>query len=358
MVESVEVAQGRWWRFSSYTIDGWHIRPALDAELIEYDPWRDYLAALNEPVRTHRAGKRASEPPYATLTTLLSELQFYEGAEGEASALKPEGRTQILEWCSHHGLLGILPQRARRVVLSPVEDEDGHETQHRHWRTPDRGWLSAVDPLRAPAPQRRSGLSVRRPEPAERMEPHAMLYDLDRGEEVAEPLRNTWATFFPDVAEEARETAQYPAPLSVKFWREYGEHLSDFLEAAGLLRHSLRMLHEAREASEPEEPAQIARFELRRLNRLIESVTPLVTFDAAERVFQHRWSSPSLLASFALMASIDLTQKRVRACAECGALFVTDAHQTRYCRPAHAERARKRAYRARQRSNDSGQQNR
>jgi hypothetical protein len=360
VVEPLDVVHGRWWRFSAYEIEGWHIRPCADAELEEYDPWAEYFDALNQPSRTHRAGKRASEPPYVTLSKLLSELPFHEGSEGEASALLPEGRRRIADWCSRHGLLGILPQRARQVVLAPVLDDDGNGTQTRYWRTPDRGWLSATDSLRPRRPERHGRVTIRRPELPEPMEPHGVLYDLQRGEEVVEPLEGIWATYFPGVRADARGTFQYPQPLSPDFWRGYAEHLHDFLDAAWTLHHALRMLHEAREPTEPDDdPARIARFELRRMNRLMDSVTPFLAFDAAQRTFHQRWSSPSLLASFALMASLDLTQKRVRACAECGALFVTEAYQTRYCRPEHSERARKRAYRARRRKrDDSGQQNR
>jgi hypothetical protein len=145
-----------------------------------------------------------------------------------------------------------------------------------------------------------------------------------------------------------RPSFAYPRPLSPDFWRAYGEPLHDFLDAARLLQRTLRLLNEARDPSDPEDdPHEIARWELRRLNRLVASLSPSLHFVDGE--FRQRWSSPSLLGSYAMMALLDIEGRRVRACAECGRLFVTDAYQTRYCSPAHSNRARKRTYRSRQR---------
>src|SRR6266511_2833707 len=104
VVESSELIAGRWWRFSSYELDGWHIVPAKRAKLEEYDPWADYRRAADG---THSAGKRAFQPPYMTLMDMLTELPFHAGSEHEPSALKTAGKEAILDWCSKYGLLGV-----------------------------------------------------------------------------------------------------------------------------------------------------------------------------------------------------------------------------------------------------------
>jgi len=141
--------------------------------------------------------------------------------------------------------------------------------------------------------------------------------------------------------------------MTQEFWRAYAEPLDSFLESARLLEGALRLLKEAqREAQSPsdpeDDPAALAQRALPRLNRLVAAVSPSLKF--GDGVFRQRWSSPSLLASYTMMALLDLADDRVRACAECGRLFVTDAYQTVYCSPLHASRARKRAYRSKLKS--------
>ena len=64
------------------------------------------------------------------------------------------------------------------------------------------------------------------------------------------PIEDAWGPFFPDVAEKDRRGHFYPPPLSDEFWRDYGEPLSAFLEAATLFSETLQNLDaEARDDS-------------------------------------------------------------------------------------------------------------
>ena len=55
-------------------------------------------------------------------------------------------------------------------------------------------------------------------------------------------MGETWARFFPDVAEAERENHQYPQPLTDEFWEQYAEPLDSFLRAVAVLRDALQYL--------------------------------------------------------------------------------------------------------------------
>ena len=100
MVESYDVASGRWWRFDRYEIRDGHIRPAPGATVEDYDPWKDF-----REVRTKRLN---TEPSYQSLMALIENIAFRPGEHGHPpSELTPESETSILGWCADHGLLGI-----------------------------------------------------------------------------------------------------------------------------------------------------------------------------------------------------------------------------------------------------------
>src|SRR5437773_6863634 len=94
-------ALGCWWRYDRYELRGGSICPARGARLQRYDPWTDYEEA-----------RRSQATPYLSLLTLLE--RFTEAG--------------VLEWCAGHGLLGVLPHRARMVTLAP---DFVHGTDHR-----------------------------------------------------------------------------------------------------------------------------------------------------------------------------------------------------------------------------------
>lgn len=86
-----------WWKFDRYeVVEDTHIAPAEDAELIRYDPFEAH---------EERWGGRRLEgkPPYLK----LAEVDPFEIDE-------------ILEWCTQHGLLGLLPHRTLAVYFWPV----------------------------------------------------------------------------------------------------------------------------------------------------------------------------------------------------------------------------------------------
>jgi hypothetical protein len=343
MTEPHEPVVGCWWRFSRYEVKDGRIRPVRRAKFEEYDPWQDYEASRGPLVRESTAGKRAFVPPYLSLTDLLKELPYYEGGEGDPNALKPAGEALIAEWCAEHGLLGLLPQRATLIALAPVE-ESPLLVQTSYVRTTDRGWIATRK--RARRDRRARSARIRQPDSTELVNPHAIVASHDAPGTQEEPLARALAPFFPETETDYAETFAYPIPLSPAFWRAYAEPVHAFIESAQLLSLALRLLDEARFPREPDDdPAHIARLGLRRLNGLVSPLSPSLHFIDGE--LRQRWASPSLLASYAMMALLDLEGRRIRACAECGRVFATDAYQTRYCTPAHANRARKRKHRSR-----------
>jgi len=348
MTEPHEPIVGGWWRLNRYEVTDGLIRPTPRARLEEYDPWGDYEASRDSSTRTNAAGKRAFTPPYLSLIELLRELPYYEGGDGDPSALKPSGEELIADWCASNGLLGLLSQRVTLITLAPIEEAGRGSVQSRYIRTTDRGWIATSTTVGGSA--RTGKAPFRRPDPPEVVEPHAIVTSYEGPETREEPLSISLASFFPAVQTEQAATFAYPLPLSRAFWHTYAEPVRDFIEAAQLLARALRMLDEARFSREKaDDPIKLARLGLRRLNRLVTPLSPSLHF--VDNGFRQRWTSPSLLASFAMMALLDLEGSRVRACFECGRVFVTDAYQTRFCSQAHANRWRKRQSRLRAKSN-------
>lgn len=71
-------------------------------------------------------------------------------------------------------------------------------------------------------------------------------------------------------------------------------------------------------------------------------------FDAGAGRHRRAWRANSLLASFAMMAYLDLTEcGRIADSDECGRPYVTGAYQARYCSARCRNTALKRTYRGR-----------
>src|SRR6266567_3009025 len=107
---TTQVPTGLWWRFSRYRLRtyraGSFVEPAPGARLESYDPWRDYESSR----------QKGGPPPYETLLDLVPRVVDLGSAVRKAPA---EASNDLLEWCSHHGLLGVLPHRALGVRLAP-----------------------------------------------------------------------------------------------------------------------------------------------------------------------------------------------------------------------------------------------
>jgi hypothetical protein len=82
------------------------------------------------------------------------------------------------------------------------------------------------------------------------------------------------------------------------------------------------------------------------LNALAAPVsTSLVAAGSGD--YEYRWSSPSLLASYAQMLKQDVVGKLIFSCARCGALFVASHPHAAYCPDGCAEIVQKQRQRKR-----------
>ena len=187
---------------------------------------------------------------------------------------------------------------------------------------------------------------------------HALPYAamIDDASWATLPIEHAWGPFFPDVAEKDRRDHFYPPPLSDVFWRDYGEPLSAFLEAATLFSETLQNLDAEVRDDDPEHELQVNHrhgLANRTFFSLLASCHPALSRDA-RGARTRAFHSKSLLASLAMMAHLDLTSgKRVLLCDEDGRPFVSGAYQARYCSDRCRNRALKRAYRERHRDREA-----
>ncbi len=349
-----EISAGTWWRFSKYQLRDGYISPARGARLETYDPWAAYWESRE---------KRLA-PPYQSLLDLLRAVKWTDPGGGDSrlvrpgapELLRPEVVQQLLGWCSTHGLLGILPQRALLVTLAPrfqpvTQGNPKGSTrqlrlvQQEFVRTSTEWVVNERKDVPVPMRSRQDWAALKgRPGPLVFEpgwnRPRVILQDLTGRGLIEEPLRKTWARFFPGVSRSADEYS-WPAPLSPAFWRLYTEPFDDFLWAMITFRSILHDLERA---------GRSPKFDVRNegragLHALLTSVSPVL-----DRGKGHEWKqrsvSMSLLGSFAMMALLDLTEGwRVHECSVCKRAFVSDAWQARYCSARCRHTAQKRAFR-------------
>ena len=196
-------------------------------------------------------------------------------------------------------------------------------------------------------PKRKGELVSEEDIPKSLPRPGVIFQSVGKAELKQEPLGYSWARFFPDVPTEQRETFQYPVPLSEAFWRLYAEPLDAFVNAAVTLRNALYGLAHVKPVAEAsKEENSWVRCGEKILYALLAPVSPALEL-LDDGKFQQRWVSTSLLASYAMMAFLDLVEERPLRCEVCGKLFVSGAYQARYCSPTCRHTAQKRAYRER-----------
>ncbi len=358
MPEPVALSIGPWVRFDRYVVREGMIRPAFGARLHSYDPCAEHEMG--------RSTSGAQQPPYGALLDLIQSVELKpRPGPGPLVTLTPESETLVCDWCAAHGLLGVLLHRVQTVILAarwhplPGTEHRLIPVQQQLVRT-NQGWIrTGREGRRFPSKVSgdESGAQGALVPPANLpkrwSEPNVLLQDLRTGERKTESLSQTWSRFFPEVPDEEREIHPYPLPGSAAFWLIYGEPVSDFLEAATLLLAPLRALCGHEETISDEELAATQRA-VDGFNRLLGPVSP-AAFIGDGRL-QQQWNTASLLGAFAMMALMDLTEKRrPRICSNCSKLFVTKAHQGTYCSDTCRNTAQKRRHRQRLREkSDSG----
>ena len=344
-----------WVRFRRYVIEDEVIRPDLRSAMTSYDPWKAYEIA--------RRGRAERDPPYQGLLNLLSQLRHEPTATGDLQdgsglpvALTPDSRALLMEWCQQNGLLGILPHRARLIMLNPywrrqvtplerVEEED---EPYEFERLPHQNSLGLISgswrwvrrtEARQDAEHHKDDPLTPAELPPGWPAPSAMIEDLRFGVLTLGSLRDEVWRFFPGVPEEQAETSQYPVPLSESFWQEYAEPVADFIRGAVVFSQAVKNVGARKIATRQKG--------LRTLHAMAGAVRVMVE-PGPKGTYRQRWRSPSLLASFALMVIQDLARNRhVRQCQACHQVFAAAAYQRKYCSDRCRQRLQQRRHRAR-----------
>lgn len=301
-----------WTRFERYEIVDGYIRPAPKARQQEYDPWEDY-----EPLR----GKASTVRPYHSLIALSERI---EGRDDPFRPLEQEYQDQIVSWCESNGLLGILLHRTEMVTL-PQDPKEHLPKTVRYLRT-TRGWQTVETLFEWPPSSEFAGV---------------LLRDIGSVRWHVEPLSQTWAEFFPDVA----ERQEYLMPRSPEFWTHYAEPLGRFIETARTLRKAVAGL---RLIENLDARSKIDLFRWRQASTTMDALTSTVQpllYDRSDDTYGLGWHCHSLLSVLAMMASLDFVSGRQLQCPECRRMFVSQAQQAEYCSPRCRATAQMRRYR-------------
>ncbi len=342
---------GKWWRFSKYIIDDDRIKAANRARLQQYEltsrAVHEGLANLLAMLR--EIGARcewdsdkdfeemgfavAKLKPRARREFSLDQICRIESIQARSGIVlaplmvngrvfEPEAKhierlrgacplpsdagKRIVDWCSEHGLLGILPHIAESVYMAPRWRRSGRSASNDGemvpvlpgWQRVSGSWSCGHRTLSTNEKSHlgRHGTLV---DPAHISEflveginygvvyiRHADAYG-SHSEIKLEGLIESWTSFFPDVPSRLRTSFEYPRPLTDEFWRMYSEPLETFLRYAVLLFEALTPTPHAYNLSPLIEPIRLT-IENHELE--YESVVESAQF-------------PSLLSAYALAGS-------------------------------------------------------
>lgn len=168
----------------------------------------------------------------------------------------------------------------------------------------------------------------------ERLEPDArtggvVLRSLPDGRLERDDLGGEWSLFF---SEEERATATrwpFPSFADAAFWRLYGEPVAWLVDAASLLADAVDTIAQIRAADAPRSPEGLDAAH-QQINGLAAPAAPALRATASGS--EMRWTTPSLLSSYAIMTAIDLAGGAdVRRCDMCGSPFITATGWAQYC---------------------------
>ena len=351
-------ALGTWWRFDHYELRDGYVRPARSARLQSYDPWATYWE-----VRSGRASG-AGLAPYESLFELAWIARLRLTDFGGDRALDNDTEQALLRWCSQWGLLGVASHETELATLAPRWITRPHEIAANSGPVPlarayswgATGWEPKEDLLYQPYDPILEGVTgqegaVVQAElwPDDSAPPHALTRVLGEGTWALRPLGEAWGPYFPDIPNEDRDNFAYPEPLSEQFWGMYAEPPIVILNLGVFLLETLRKVNPDYEEGERFLDLAMRTAEGdRRLYSLLAGVQPALGDITADLHYRRAWRTKSLLASFAMMAYLDITDdKRILVCDEDGRPFVSGAYQARYCSERCRRRAIKRAYRQR-----------
>jgi hypothetical protein len=341
-----------------------------------YEPWRDFVASLDpdglDPTsqsaltssQSSERARRLPDAPYQGLLRLIADVERAKqeptSPSGSSGAVAP----LVTEWCSTHGLLGLLPHQTHsaflvpryewtaigeRVELAPVQRV--YTWARGVWTTEIRVAFDGVI----------EGADVSRPGgelvpleslPAGWPLPVAVFSPLDELRPEPMPLEAAWGDFFADAGDPA--AFPYPSPGSLRFWKSYSEPLDEFLIAAGLFSDAVRGVATAQHDAD----ALRLQRHVRILETLAAAASPHLRMTGGHggglELTQY-WVTPSLLSAYALMALFDVVGgRRLRVCADpkCRMPFRTSAYQGAYCSRRHRSRHTVERHRARKREHE------
>jgi hypothetical protein len=307
------------------------IRPAPGATLERYEPWQ-----------ADRAAARDEERPYRELLRLAQQLRPFR-REREL----PTRERQLLErWLRRNGLLGLLPHETIQYTTAAHWQE---------WPPPDLRSPGEAPHMMRPAQRkvtRHAGGYVteyQRRGPERPLDPALVgqpvaeedLQGVGRAAEtlfrkwpsdelVREPLGRRFERFFPASGPREAQRRDYPDPGTDAFWSEYGEPLNGFVSAVTALVDPLEGLEDW-EGPTGDYRDDNALRALGQINGAASVVSPAGML-LAEGGKTIAWTSPSLLGLYAVMLLEDITGgQRVMHCPTCGGVFLSGAHQAKFC---------------------------
>ena len=327
---------GYWPRFSAYVVSNTPllmIHPAAKARLEPYDPWQADRDAANE-----------EERPYKQLLRLAQRAQ---GLDARLTMPTRE-RQKVERWVRHNGLLGILPHEtlaytnAPHWYETPLEEglARGSKRGVRHlapYQTELRKTAGEWTTTLHTVGEERPLSTARRGERADpemvneqRVRPAEVIRrEWPSGDLKVEPLGRRFNTFFPGASSWEVEAHEFTSPATTTFWRAYGEPIGLLLRYGWQLANCIS----AFQVWPPAEPwqARNAALAMRQLN-YAASESSLVGRVREDETLGVEWSSTSLLACFATLILEDLAGgQRAMTCPVCGGIFLSAAHQARFC---------------------------
>ncbi|OFW22840.1 MAG: hypothetical protein A3H27_08160 [Acidobacteria bacterium RIFCSPLOWO2_02_FULL_59_13] len=336
MTASVEFVSGRWFKFSEYFFEDANIHGNVLTQHGWYDPWELYWASAGND------GPR----PYQSLLDFGSKVRLDISTRGRPVPRFEGDVQEVLSWCSEWGLLGLFhqytlmirfPARWREVT---IDGEKGIYPWFEQYHRIAGGWHEGGTII-YPHPQGQKEQLWERAEVDESAArrsatmAEAITYVPEYGHFGSAPLVHAWGHYFPDNRTGDSDDAVNHRPDQELFWYDYSEPLDEFLLAAA------RFVKITTEASVGNQNA------LSSLQDLVSPITPGIERFGNEKP-RLKWLSPSLLASFAMMFALDLTQGyRVLACEVCGRLFSSSSNRVKFCSSRCRNTAQKRAYRTR-----------
>lgn len=355
MSPETDFAVGDWIHFGDYKVIDGSIRPIVLSGVQPYTPWQMFVDSLDpESLDSGEVAadssldltrkRRLPDAPYQALLALVSEIEREDGTDGVGTEVL------VCQWCSEHGLLGLLPHRTHaaflvpryewtsideRVDLAPVQRV--HSWARGVWTTEIR---VALDEVISDADVSRPGGELVSADalPHGWTSPVAVFSPLDELRPEPVPLEKAWGRFFPEANGQA--DYPYPSPAGLRFWRSYAEPLDEFLAAARLFSGAVRGIAEAQHDEDREALGRHVRI----LETLAAAASPHLRRSEASAgglELTQYWVTPSLLSSYVLMALFDVAGgRRLRVCADpkCRMPFRSSAYQSAYCSERHRSR--------------------